>query len=568
MSNRLPKLKEIFKGGLKLLASPKQIASLDRRRENNKDLDRLLRAFDNPRRRQLMFEQAWRWLDSQIEYRLKQKGAPFIAVYGDRGIGKSEAEATLMFRLAEAYKKFLGIDVVLAIGRNPSDINELLARATEQGKVAIVAGDETEKELGVGSMTEEQALLDNLETIRVLLHTIIRCANRYRKFKVFSYYCDFVLEVIFRDDHNRSNYAILYIIDEETGSDPRIPMFIIDLPLHEHKWFRDEYEEMKIKEQVEFTASGGRRSRVKTKLLPAVEALVKLCTEESLTVGRGNDIKKADDLMPKLIFHVTVERFGIRGDKWNTTENRLICQEAFDMLKKKANNIQEGKDTKVVKEHVWSTDFEWREQIASLMQGHALYGRYHLYYIASEVMGLNHYKDNKEFGKITGTRSTTNRKWTKRMDIDESFQGWLKDKRGKMYESYLAQKFKAAGFEVEPEPRFKHKDIRYEEDLLITIGKREVWINAKCGYKRSYRKEEYHTTYILSHILGKEAYIVFFDLDNERCEVHLPDEQFTVGKEGIVESPKIASGRKKSGRPKRATPFLILEALRVGAGGA
>lgn len=565
MNNRLPKLEEIFKGGLKLLASPKLIATLDRRRKDDKDLDRLLKTFDSPRRRQRMFEQAWKWLDSQVEHRLKQKGAPFIAIYGDRGIGKSEAQATLMFRLNEAYKKFLGIDVVFGIGRNPSDINELLARATKDRRVAIVAGDETEKELGPGSMTEEQALLDNLETIRVLLHTIVRCANRYRKFKVFSYYCDFVLEVIFRDDHNRCNYAILYIIDEEIGSDPRIPMFIIDLPLHNNQWFRDDYEEMKIKEQVEFTESGGRRSRVRRKLLSTVEALIKLCEEEGYEVGRGKDIRNPDSLINKLIFHVTVERFGVRGDKWNTTEQRLICQEAFDMMKKEANNKQKIIDDEASKRYVWGTDFEWREQIAALMKGHSKYGRYHLYYIASELMGLNHYKDAKEFKKITGRANTTNRRWTKRMDSDESFQGWLKDRRAGMHESYLAQKFRDAGWHVKEKPKFKHDGFPYEEDLLISKDDREVWVNAKCGFTRSYKKEEYKTTYILSNILGKEAYIVFFDLDNERCEVHLPDEKFTVRKGGVVEVEK---DRKKRKGLKRATPSLILEALKSSAGGA
>lgn len=560
MNDRLPPLKEIFKGGLRLLASPKQIASLNKRRLDDKDLDKLLRAFDNPRRRQYMFDEAWKWLDSQIEHILKQKGAPFIAIYGDRGTGKSEAEATLMFRLVEAYRRFLGIDVVLAIGRNPSDLNELLAKATEQNKVAVVAGDETEKELGPGSMTEEQALLDNLETIRVLQHTIIRCANRYRKLKVFSYYCDFVLEVIFRDDHKRINYAILYIVDEEAGSNPRIPMFIIDLPLHDNKWFRDAYEDMKMKEQVEFTSGGGRRSRIKKKLLPTVEALVKLCKEEDYGIGRGKDIKRAEDLMPKLIFHVTKERFGVRGDNWNTSETRLICLEAFDRLKRQEEGAQRVKDDKVFKDYKWGTDFEWREHIAALIHKHPEYGRYHSYYVASELMGLNHYKDNKEFEKVTGKKTTTNRKWTMRMNKDESFQGWLKDRRARMFESYLAQKFRVAGWHVEEKPQFKHDGFRYEEDLLIIKDKREVWINAKCGFYRSYKKEEYKTTYILLNVLGKEAYIVFFDLDNEQCEIHLPNEHFSAGRGRS--SMEIAK------TPKGATPYLILEALRVGAGGA
>ena len=530
MSNRLPKLKEIFKGGLKLLASPKQIASLDMRRKNNKDLDRLLRAFDNPQRRQGMSEQAWRWLDGQIEYRLKQKGAPFIAVYGDRGIGKSEAQATLMFRLTEAYKKFLGVDVIFGIGRNPSDINELLARATEQRRIAIVAGDETEKELGPGSATEEQALLDNLETIRVLLHTIIRCANRYRKFKVFSYYCDFVLEVIFRDDHNRCNYAILYIIDEEVGSDPRIPLFIINLPLHNQQWFRDDYEKMKMKEQIEFTASGGRRSRVKAKLLPTVKALVRLCTEEGYKIGPGQDIKKPEDLMPKLIFHVTVERFGIRGDKWNTPETKLICLEAFDLLKKEAKSKQEREDDEIFKDYVWSTDFVWREHIAALIEEHPDYNKYHCYYLAYEVMSLHHYKNSLEFEKITGRKKTTNYTWVTRMKNDNQFQGWLKDRRARLHESYLAQKLREEGWHVEEHAGFQHEGLNYEEDLRIVRNGREVWLNAKCGFgNRTYVADEYKTTYILANSLDKESYILYLNLETGIHEIHQPSKRFSVG---------------------------------------
>ena len=552
MATELPELEEIFIGGLSLLTSPKLIASLDARRKKNEQLDKLLRKFQNPRRRAAMFKEGWRWLDSQIEHRLKHKGAPFIAIFGDRGIGKSEAEATLLFRLTEAYWKFLGIEAVPGLGRNPSDINSILAQATKEGVVVIVLGDETEEETGQGKVTEERALIDNLETIRVLLHTVIRCANRYAKLRMFSYYCDFVLEVIFQDIENLVNYAILYVVDEDIGSDPRIPMYIINLPLHENEWFREFYEARKQKDQTEFTESGGRRSRVRKKLMPYVDRLVQYCVDNSLMVGRGNDIQKPDDLLNKLIFRVRVGK--AYGDKWNISEQRLICQEAFDQLTDWQRGKLDKESDHLFKDYMWESDFSWRDKIARMMQDHPEWSHYHPYFIAAEVELLNVYKHEKQFNEITGTKKTTNRKWVVRMRTDERFNGWLKDRRAALHESYLASKFKDAGWHVEEKPRFIFADLDYEEDLLIAKDGREVWINAKCGSgSRTYVKDEYKTTYILANAMRKETYILYLDLETNIHEVHMPGESFVVG-----------SGRSTAEIAVSAipsTPFLLLEAV-------
>ncbi len=544
-------LKEIFTGGLQLLASPADILSLKERRRNDKRLDKLFRAFEDPSKREALCAYGWQIADAQIEHRIKMHSSPYIGIIGRRGMGKSETAMYIEERISDSFLINANLKTVPGFGRNASDLNAILAKATTAGKVVIVIGDESEDEVGTGKNTEEQALIDNLETIRMLRHTVIRCANRYSKLRVFSYYCDFILEVIFSDRTNKINYCILYIVDEEIGgSDPRIPVTIIDVPLHTNEVLRRIYEGIKKKEQEDFTSSGGRRSRIKRKLEPVVQALVQYCQDKGLRVGRGADISKADDLSTKLIFHITVEKHGVSGDKWNSTEQKLICTEAYDRLKELEKGVVDEEADDMFTDYIWESDFEWRDKIAAMIETHPDFKKYYLYFLAAEVEGLSHNKDAEKFTAITGTKKTANYSWIKRMRDNESFQGWLKDRRARLHESYLAGKFRAAGWEVEEKPQFEHDGLRYEEDLLIRKKKQEVWINAKCGSgSRTYVAEEYKTTYILANN-GKETYVLYLDLERLKHEVHTPSAKFAVGtgrsSAEVVESPK------------PSTPFLLL----------
>jgi hypothetical protein len=549
--DKLPEFKEVFVDGLHLMASPGDLISLKQRRKQDPQLDAILRRFWNVRDREQMFFEAWRTLDAQIEFKLKREGAPYFAVYGVRGIGKSEVAAAIMERLRVAFRVLLGIETVPAFGRNPSDMNQLLARATQANRVAVVIGDETETETGLGRNTEADALIDNLETIRLLLHPVIRCANRYQKLKLFSYYCDFVFEVLFQDRDNRINYCIMYKIDEEvSGSDPRIPIAMINIPLHTNEALRRAYRLLKEKEQVEFTSAGGRRSRVKAKMEPFVTALMDYCITQGLEAGKGKDITKPDRLLSKLVFHVK------DGDKWNTGEQKLICEEAYDRLsERKEEGMSPPPDSE--REFVWESDFSWREEMALIMQDHPQYKQYHSVFLASEIMGLNPYKNAKQFEELTHFKKSANWKWLNRMKNDEGFQGWLKETRAKLHEKYVAQRLRAAGWDVQEQPEFDWEGLHYQEDLYATRNDKPVWINCKCGSgNRTYVADEYKTTYILANQAHAEAYIVYLDLEENVHDIFLPGDRFSVGSRGSG----LAATDPTDGKDT-STPLLLLRAL-------
>jgi hypothetical protein len=258
----------------------------------------------------------------------------------------------------------------------------------------------------------------------------------------------------------------------------------------------------------------------------SVDALQQYCIDQGYTVGKGKDIAKADDLLPKLIFHVE------QGDKWNVGEQKLICQETFDRLKEwtEGRPVKEEPDSPE-EEHFWASDFTWQPEVAKMLEHHKEFSQYHTVFLASEVYGYTVYKNSAEFARITGRKKSTDYMWTKRMRADASFQGWLKDTRSRLHEKYLAQRFREAGWTVTEKAAFEYQGLQYEEDMMLEQGKRRVWINAKCGSGvRTYTADEYKTTYILASHLKQEAYVVYLDLEANVHEVYLPTaEKFSVG---------------------------------------
>jgi len=526
-----PELQEYLVGDLHLLASPKDLLSLSFRRQKDERLDRLLRDFENPEKRELMLAETWVTLRFQCEYKYNNKGSPYFIVYGPRGLGKSEVAMALMEYCIESLHECTGRWALPGFGRNPSDINDLLAQATRRGIPACVQGDETENELAQGSATEEKALIDNAETARMLQPTIIRCANRLQRLRAFSYYCDFVFEVIFSDRDHEVNYCIMYFISEESGDElGRVPIGIIDFPLHGNQDLRENYEKSKKSEQVDFTSSGGRRSRIRSKLEPVVQAVVDYAKENHMTVGRGGDIEKASGLRRILIFRLRDDE---RGDKWNLGEQDLICDEAFERLREYYRQLpkQPNEPTEETAESAfkWASEFSWRDELARVLEK-STYRQYYRMFLATEVMGLNLYKNAEEFEKVTGRRKSAGYAWLTKMHKDDAFQGWIKETRSKLHEKFLSQKFREAGWEVVEHPRFEYQGLTYEEDLYIKKGETEYWINAKCGSgPRTYTADEYKTTFIIYNHIHAEARIIYLDLETGIHSVFLPAEHFAVG---------------------------------------
>jgi hypothetical protein len=243
------------------------------------------------------------------------------------------------------------------------------------------------------------------------------------------------------------------------------------------------------------------------------------------------------------------------GDIWTDGEQKLILQEAFARLREDRRPAPPPSES--THQYVWESDFTWREELAILMQDHPDYQQYHSVFLASEIMGLNPYKNAKEFEEITHSKKSANWKWLNRMKNDEAFQGWLKDTRAKLHERFVAQKLRAAGWQVQEQPEFDWQGLHYQEDLYATRGDKIVWINCKCGSgNRTYVADEYKTTYILKNQANAETYIVYLDLEDNVHEVYAPDDRFSVGSgHAGLSVMKPVDGEEAS------TPILLLRAL-------
>ena len=559
---RAHELREYLVGDLHLLASPKDLMSLTLRRKRDPELDRLLRDFADPDKRDAMLIETKATLVVQCEYKYSHKGRLNFIIYGPAGLGKSEVAAVIMEWCGEVQHICTGKWALPGIGRNPSDINDLLAQAAKRGIPVIVIGDETEREVAQGSATEEGALISNIESNRVLQPTIIRCANRLERLKVFSFYCDFVFEIIFSDWDHRVNYCIMYLISEELGDElARVPIGIIAFPMHTNEEFRAEYEASKLREQVDFSSSGGRRSRTVDKTEPAIQAVVNYCRQNRVTVGSGGDYTNASSLRHILFYRLEK---GERGDTWTGGEQDLILAEAFARLKEMREEEKPPPPSDTTREYVWESDFTWREELALIMQDHPQYRDYHAVFLASEIMGLNPYKNAKQFEELTHFKKSANWKWLNRMKNDEGFQGWLKETRARLHERYVAQRLRAAGWDVQEQPEFDWEGLHYQEDLYATKDDKTVWINCKCGSgNRTYVADEYKTTYILANQAHAEAYILYLDLEENVHDIFLPGDRFSVGSRGSgLGAMEPTDGKDAS------TPILLLRALAAPGEGA
>jgi hypothetical protein len=542
--------------GMHLLASPKDLLLVEKRIEEDEYFAQLIEAFNDTYMRKVMFARMWQFIDSTIEYKLKTKAAPYIAAWGTRGMGKSEVLAFLVLRILQAYYQYTDFpqdSVLPALARDWERGNTLLSKATERGKKLLLHIDEIEFMVGTGSRTEYYSMIANLETIRVLMHAVLCCTIVLNRIKEFAEQADFVLHTLFQDRINEVNYCVLYVMDTMTGM--LEPVGIVDVPLHENHEYRKKYEAMKVREQMRFTEHFGRMSNLEGRLEPIVQRLTDYVFEHSLQ----HDITKPGDLESRLVR----KKYGIGGHILNQDERRMAMKFAFDEIQERMET-EDGTDADDAEKsawHItWGTEFTWRTEICELLEK-TKFKDYIPFWTAREVEALSVNKNAQEFSSITHKSKSQNYAWLKRMDADDSFQGWLKETRSIMHESFLAQMFRDAGWEVEQRPTFEHLGMRYTEDLLITRDGQSIWVNAKNGSGfRTYTANEYMTTRIL-HETGKEAYILYLDLETGVHELFVPEERISVGSgKGGMKSSK---NSKKNKTP--STPSLLLRAL-TGAG--
>ena len=258
---------------------------------------------------------------AQIEYRAKTRSSVYAHIFGTRGMGKSEVAMSLAIIIIMSYREYAEVSPALGFGRSPSELNTKLAKATKKGKSLMLISDESEDESGTGSATEEQSLLGNLDTMRVLMHSVTRCSIPYRH--GFGLRCDFILETILQDRTNRINYCVVYTPDPNTGK--KKAKYLIDIPMHKDQNLRNAYEAWKEKEQKKFTSAGGRRSRLKERLAPFVDALVRMAEKEEES---GVEITSWSQLEDILTFDIP------NGDSLVSGESNKVMKRAFRILKK------------------------------------------------------------------------------------------------------------------------------------------------------------------------------------------------------------------------------------------
>ena len=299
-------------------ASPADLERLKNRLEREKDLRRVLYAFKNGKRLEKALAIGWLFLLGQIEYRVKRRSSIYIFVFGTRGMGKSEIGMKIALVIRKSYLKYLGRNHELGFGRSPSELNRVLREATEDDVSVILISDEAEEETGVGSATEEQALIGNLDTMRVLMHSVIRCAIGLRW--GFASRCDFLIEPIYQDIDNEINYCVIYTIDPEKNR--KVAKYVIDLPLHDDIRLREAYEAWKEQEQKDFTSKGGRRSHLRGRLGPIVDDLVRIAEERNL------DPRTWKEFETILVFEVE------GGEGLTGRETTLACKQAFKIVTK------------------------------------------------------------------------------------------------------------------------------------------------------------------------------------------------------------------------------------------
>lgn len=545
-------LHEYIVGDMHLLASPKDLLLTEKRIAQDDNFAELIEAFNNPRTRKIMFARMWQFIYTTIEYKLKTESALFAAAWGTRGMGKSEVLAAIILRLIKAYHKYTIFRPRPALARNDSEGNTKLSKATEEDLKIVLHIDEVEREMSTSSKTEADAMVSNLETIRVLQHSVLRCTIKLQKIIGFAEQCDFVLHTLFQDRMNEINYCMVYVIDDMTGY--LEPMGIVDVPLHKNRSYRKQYRALKEKDQEDFTKSFGRTSPLLKRINPVIDSLVDYIFDQH----KEKEISRYGDLEADLIDEDT----GVGGGILNGDERRIAMKIAFKKVKKRRKKKHKDEEPdEILKGISWGSEFTWRSEIATLMRDHPQWKDYYPFFVAKEVELLKPNRDAKAFSDFTKKSKTQNYRWLKKIDQDTKFQGWLKDQRARLHEAFVAQRLRAKGFVVKEKPKFTHEHQAFEEDLLVTDGKSEVWINCKCGSgMRTYVNSEYKTTFILHQVLKKEAYILYLDLETMHHHIYLPTDSVAVGSKSFptIMEENIAK-LAKSSRP--STPYSLMRAL-------
>ena len=306
MSYSVPPLAELL--------SPAELESLANECQTNEDIYALLEAWGVPVRREEMQEWALDFIAKQITFQIQDVNVVRFVIYGPPGKGKSELAQSLAFLTIEVYQEH-NIDILgwPKVARSPSDANDVFGEETEKGNTICLILDEKERQSGLASITNLNALVQNIDTMRILMHSLILIAITKQELGKLVSRCQIVFRAIFKDKENRINWCVMYVNDMEAKN--LLPLAVVGIPMHPHQWFRDWYEKEKLKNQIGLTVAGGRSKADPKKIKNAATDVLAFLKENGIVNPKRGTIK---EILTTEISNVLI------GDEMDLTASRVL----------------------------------------------------------------------------------------------------------------------------------------------------------------------------------------------------------------------------------------------------
>ncbi len=486
---------------IQLMAPPNVIEALNDKAVEDEEIYQLLKAWADPKRRLRMHWWAFTFISDQLWYQAVTENTLYAGLYGPKGTGKSEIAMFLALLIIAVYQKYVAIKPILGFARSPSGANQVFANATQNKSTVALVLDETEKESGTGSGRELTGMIQNMDTMRELRHSMVVIAITKEELGSMLSRCEIVLRSIFKDRDNKVNWCILY--NNDIDAKRLIPKAIVAIPLQPYDSLRKKYREWKRRSQVKLTSEGGSTGASSAKVVELADLLVDYAEEHGYT---DYGVTQLEELL-------STEIPGGSGVTYK--EESKICNRARRFLDKRTRGGPPDEED-ARPDIVWvGEQFNWRIHIGTALKESTDFPEqyYDIWYI-TEIEGLNPHKDRQKVEDLIGIKYDTVMKWKRRMDGDDKFQGWIKYQRGEvLFEPFLKKRLEDLGYRVEQKPTITIDGQEMEEDLAVYVGDElAFYCNAKTGTGlATYPATAYKTTYLLRNKLHLPAWIIYYD---------------------------------------------------------
>jgi hypothetical protein len=487
----------------------------------NEEVRRLLWDWKVPAKRIAMQEWSIDFTISEISYQAKTDNTSYLALFGRRGSGKSEIAQFLSLLDITIYRKFGDVNPLMGFARSPSVANEIYATATEKEKTVSVILDERERETGTGAGKEWESLIQNLDTMRVLKHSLVACAITKQELSRILSRCEIIFRPLFKDRQNRVNWCLMYVMDID--SKELVPKSIVGFPLHPYTMLRIRYEGWKKRIQMMLTEAGGRYASLKHKVKPFVDAAVDYAKEHEEYIENNQD-KGVIWRHKKEFENAIMWDIEPSGENLMPDEKKAAAQRAHRLYwrwrkkqdKDERNQKSEGKSFQMDRYTGQISDI--RDAIFSIVEQKGADSRHIAFlreYMADETITYKQMIARHPEWQISDPANLT--RW--KSDMERMFGEAFED----VYAEILASKgvrFVRGGKNT-PEP-----DIVILDDAGNEKAVYELKCKSEHGTVIRIRKDEYATSLGLTHAKEKEIayHVVLFDMvTNTLYEPHQVD---------------------------------------------